>query len=117
MKDEQDLHAIASESNEVVRIERLTHHIQRIRDSMDEMKNAMREMASAVTRLALVEERQAATSTAIDRLSDAIEKLDSRLREIERLEPLQSQGAEWTMKAVWAVAAAACTFAATKIFQ
>ena len=34
-----DLHGLASEHNEAVRIERLTHHIQRIReDQMDEIR-------------------------------------------------------------------------------
>ena len=34
-----DLYSIATEHNEIVRIERLTHHIQRIReDQMDEIR-------------------------------------------------------------------------------
>ena len=32
MADSDDLHSIAKEPNDVVRIERLTHHIQRIRE-------------------------------------------------------------------------------------
>ena len=39
MADSDDLHSIANEPNEVVRIERLTHHIQRIReDQMDDIR-------------------------------------------------------------------------------
>ena len=35
---DDDLHSIAKEADDVVRIERLTHHIQRIREGMDEMR-------------------------------------------------------------------------------
>jgi len=36
---DDDLHSIANEPNEVVRIERLTHHIQRMcEDQMDEIR-------------------------------------------------------------------------------
>jgi len=39
MIDSDDLHDLAPERNDVVRIERLTHHIQRIReDQMDEIR-------------------------------------------------------------------------------
>lgn len=39
MADSDDLHSIAREPNDVVRTERLTHHIQRIReDQMDEVR-------------------------------------------------------------------------------
>jgi ribosomal protein S15P/S13E len=53
-----DLHSIANEANDVVRIERLTHHIQRIREDQHAMRTAIERMSEAVTRLALVEERQ-----------------------------------------------------------
>lgn len=32
MADSDDLHSIANEANDFVRVERLTHHIQRIRE-------------------------------------------------------------------------------------
>lgn len=109
-----DLHSLASEHNEVARIERLTHHMLRIRESVDEMKSAMKEMASAITRLALVEERQAATSTALERLGEAQEKLDGRLRRLEVAEPMQAQSSEWVRNAVWALAGLAVMFIAAK---
>ena len=109
-----DLHSLASERDEVVRIERLTHHMLLIRESVDEMKSAMKELASAITRLALVEERQAATSTALERLGEALEKLDERLRTLERSEPMQTKASEWVMSAVWALCAAAAMFVAGK---
>jgi len=31
MADSDDLHSIAKESSDIVRVERITHHIQRIR--------------------------------------------------------------------------------------
>ena len=107
-----DLSSLASEHNDVVRIERLTHHMLRIRESVDEMKSVMKEMASAITRLALVEERQAATSTALERLGEALTKLDERLRNLEIAEPMQTRSSEWMMNAVWAAAAAAVMFVA-----
>ena len=110
-----DLRSLASEHNEVARIERLTHHMLRIRESVDEMKSAMKEMASAITRLALVEERQAATSTALERLGEALTKLDERLRRLEVAEPMQAKTAEWVQSAVWAAAAAAVMFMAGKV--
>lgn len=48
-----DLHSIAKESNEFVRIERLTHHIQRIREDQHAMRAAIERMSESVTRLAL----------------------------------------------------------------
>ena len=109
-----DLHSIANEANDVVRIERLTHHIARIRESQDKMEAALGKLADAVTRLALVEERQSATSTAIERLSEVIEKLDERLRKLEIAEPMQARSSEWVMNAVWAVAGLAAMFIAAK---
>lgn len=110
-----DLHSLASEHNEVVRIERLTHHMLRIRESVDEMKSVMKEMASAITRLALVEERQAATSTALERLGEALTKLDERLRRLEVAEPMQAKATEWVQSALWALAAAAAMFVAGRV--
>ena len=115
MVDSDDLHSIAKESNEVVRIERLTHHIQRIRDDQHAMRAAIERMSEAVTRLALVEERQAAASTAIERLVQSLEKLDERLRRLEVADPMQTKAAEWVQSAVWAAAAAAVMFIAAKV--
>lgn len=111
---DDDLHSIANEVNEVVRIERLTHHIQRIRDDQHAMRAAIEKMSEAVTRLALVEERQSAASTAIERLVQSIERLDERLRRLEISDPLQARSSEWIMNAVWAAAAAAVMFMAGK---
>jgi len=110
-----DLHSIADEHNEAVRIERLTHHMLRIRESVDKMEASMAKMADALTRLALVEERQSATSSALERLGDAIEKLDGRLRKLEIAEPLQAKSSEWMMNAVWAGAGLAAMFVAAKV--
>lgn len=114
MADSDDLHSIAKESSEVVRIERITHHIQRIREDQHAMRAAIERMSEAVTRLALVEERQAAASSAIDRMAQALEKLDERLRRLEVAEPMQAKAAEWVQSAVWAAAAAAVMFLAGK---
>lgn len=111
---EDDLHSIAKETNDVVRIERLTHHIQRIREDQHAMRAAIERMSEAVTRLALVEERQTAASSAIDRMAQALEKLDERLRRLEVAEPMQAKAAEWVQSAVWAAAAAAAMFVAGK---
>lgn len=117
----ENLDDVLSAHNDVVRIERLTHHIARIREGMDEMRRGQEEMrasmkqfADALTRLVLVEERQAATSSAIERLAGYAEKLDERLRKLEVSEPLQARSSEWIMSAVWAAAAAAVVFVAAK---
>lgn len=114
MADSDDLHSIANESNEGVRVERITHHIQRIREDQHAMRAAIERMSEAVTRLALVEERQAAASTAIERLVQSLERLDERLRRLEVADPMQTKAAEWVQSAVWAAAAAAVVFIAGK---
>ena len=119
MKEDFDdvLHA----TNDIVRTERLTHHIARIREGLDDMRKgqdelraSMKQLADALTRLTLVEERQSSTSTAIERLAGSIEKLDERLRRLEVADPLQTKAAEWVQSAVWAAAAAAVMFMAGK---
>lgn len=115
MTNSDDLNSIAKESNEVVRIERLTHHIQRIREDQHAMRAAIERMSEAVTRLALIEERQAAASTAIERTMQAIEKLDERLRRLEITEPMQAKTTEWVQSALWALAAAAVMFVAGRL--
>ena len=111
---EDDLNSIAKESNEIVRIERITHHIQRIREDQHAMRAAIERMSEAVTRLALVEERQTAASSAIDRLALTLERLDERLRRLEVAEPMQAKATEWVQSALWALAAAAVMFVAGK---
>ena len=115
MADFDDLHSIAKETDAVVRVERLTHHIQRIREDQRAMRTAIERMSEAVTRLALVEERQAAASTAIERLVQSVEKLDERLRRLEVAEQTQARTAAWVQAALWALAAAAATFIAKKV--
>ncbi len=114
MTDSDDLHSIAREPNDIVRVERITHHIQRIREDQRAMRAAIERMSEAVTRLALVEERQAAASTAIERFVQSLERLDERLRRLEVAEPMQSKAVEWVQSAVWAAAAAAVMFVAGK---
>lgn len=114
MVNSDDLHSIAKEADDVIRIERITHHIQRIREDQHAMRAAIERMSEAVTRLALVEERQAAASTAIDRIAHALEMLDERLRKLEIAAPMQARSSEWVMNAVWAAAAAAAMFIAGK---
>jgi hypothetical protein len=111
---EDDLNPIAKESNEIIRVERIAHHIQRIREDQHAMRAAIERMSEAVTRLALVEERQTAASSAIDRLALTLEKLDERLRRLEVAEPMQAKAAEWVQSALWALAAAAAMFIAGK---
>lgn len=115
MTDSDDLHSLAYERNDVVRLERLTHHIQLIREDQHAMRAAIERMSEAVTRLALVEERQAAASTAIERTVQSIEKLDERLRHLELAEQTQAKTAAWVQAAVWALAAAAAIFVAKKV--
>ena len=114
MADTDDLHSIANESSDVVRIERLTHHIVRIREDQHAMRAAIERMSEAVTRLALVEERQTAASTAIERVVQSLERLDERVRRLEVAEPMQAKAAEWVQSAIWAAAAAAVMFMAAK---
>ena len=114
MTDSDDLHSIAKEADAVVRVERITHHIQRIREDQHAMRAAIERMSEAVTRLALVEERQSAASTAIERLVQALEKVDERLRRLEVADPMQTKATEWVQSAVWAAAAAAVVFMAGK---
>ena len=110
----ENLDDVLNAHNEVVRIERITHHIQRIREDQHAMRAAIERMSEAVTRLALVEERQAAASSAIDRLAQSLEKLDERLRHLEVAEPMQAKATEWVQAALWALATAAAMFIAGK---
>ena len=91
MADSDDLHSIAKEPDGVVRLRRLTHHIQRIREDQHAMRAAIERMSEAVTRLALVEERPAAASTAIERLVQSIERLGERLRRLEVAGSMQAK--------------------------
>jgi len=115
MADFDDLRPTAKEANDVVRIERISHHIQRIREDQHAMRTAIERMSEAVTRLALVEERQAAASTAIERLVQSLEKLDERLRHLELAEQTQAKTAAWVQAALWALAAAAAMFIAKRV--
>ena len=112
---DDDLHSIAKEPSDVVRIERISHHIQRIREDQHAMRAAIERMSEAVTRLALVEERQAAASSAIDRLAQTLERLDERLRHLELAEQTQAKTAALVQSALWALAAAAAIFVAKKV--
>ena len=114
MADSDGLHSIAKEADDVVRLDRLTHHIQRIREDQHAMRAAIERMSEAVTRLALVEERQTVASTAIERIVQSQEKLDERLRRLEVADPMQTKAAELVQSAVWAAAAAAVMFMAGK---
>lgn len=109
-----DLNSIAKEADDVIRIERITHHIQRIREDQHAMRSAIERMSEAMTRLALVEERQAAESSAISRLVQSLEKLDERLRRLEVAAPMQTKATEWVQAALWALATAAAMFVAGK---
>ena len=115
MSDSDDLHFTAKEADAVVRIERITHHIQRIREDQRAMRAAIERMSEAVTRLALVEERQTTASSAIDRLAQSLEKFDERLRHLELAEQTQARTAAWAQAALWALAAAAAAFIAKKV--
>lgn len=44
----EDLHSIAKEANDVVRIERLTHHIARIREGLDGMRKGQDELRASM---------------------------------------------------------------------
>jgi DNA repair ATPase RecN len=128
----EGLHDIVNAPNDMVRIERLTHHIQRIHDDMDEMKDAMREMAAAVNRLAVIEERQNQDRAALDRafnaisdvskkhdhattrITEIVDKIESRMRALEMAQPLQNKTVEWVEKAIFAAAAAAVAFVVGK---
>lgn len=123
--DDEDLRQIASEHSDVMRIERLTHHVQRIREGMDELRTlhkestvkletSMQRMAEAMTRLVLIEERQVNVTNAVERTVASLQQLDERVRVLEVSAPIQQQTASWVAKAVWAAAAAAVVFVAAK---
>ena len=48
MADSDDLHSIAKEADDVVRLERLTHHVVRIREDQHAMRAAIERMSEAV---------------------------------------------------------------------
>jgi len=117
-----DLNSIAQEHDAVVRIERLTHHIQRIRedqssvkDELRALRDAMQRMSEAVMRLALVEERQAATSLAIERVIATVERIDERVRALEVAEPGQRRVQEWAERAALGAIVLVATFVAYKV--
>ena len=111
----ENLDDVLNAHNEIVRIERITHHIQRIREDQHAMRAAIERMSEAVTRLTLVEERQAAASTAIERVVQSIEKIDERLRQVELTEQTQAKTAALVQSALLALAAAAAMFVAKKV--
>lgn len=115
---DDDLHSIASEHDDVVRIERLTHHIRRIRESQDKMETTLGKLADAVNRLAIIEERQNQDRAAMERAFNAIaelskkhdsstervmtyiERIENRLVELERVEGLNKQARYWLFGAI-----------------
>lgn len=121
---DDDLHQISKEADEVVRIERLTHHMQRIREGVGEMKEAMKEMAAAINRLAVIEERQNQDRQALERAFSAIsdvakkhdqsvervtavvERMEARLRALELAAPVNHHTTDMVQKVVWLVLAA-----------
>ena len=121
---DDDLHQIAKEADDVVRIERLTHHMQRIREGVSEMKEAMKEMAAAINRLAVIEERQNQDRQALERAFNAIsdmtkkhdqsvarvmelvEKMEERLRQLEMAAPVNKDTTETVQKITWLALAA-----------
>lgn len=48
MTDSDDLHSVAKEDDAVVRIERISHHIQRIREDQRAMRAAIERMSSTL---------------------------------------------------------------------
>lgn len=114
----ESLDDLMSAHNDVVRIERLTHHIQRIREGQDEMRQTLNKLAEAVNRLAVIEERQNQDRQAMERafaaiadmakrhessvarIMERIERLENRLIELERSEGLNKQARYWLFGAI-----------------
>lgn len=111
----QDLHDIAKEANNVVAIERLTHHIQRIREAQDRTEKAVSQIADALTRLALVEERQANTSSSIDRLAVSLDKLETRLKALELTGPNNARVTALVDKAMWGIVGGAVIYLVQRV--
>lgn len=115
MPYETDLHSIAREGNNVVVIERLTHHIQRIREAQDRMEKSVSQIADALTRLALVEERQASTTASIDRLAVSLDKLETRLKALELTGPNNARVTALVDKAMWGIVGGAVIYLVQKV--
>jgi hypothetical protein len=98
--------------DQIIALARDIHHIK---EGQESMRAAIEKMSDAVTRLAIIEERQAASSSAIDRIMKAVEKIDERVRTLEIAEPMQEKTSEWVQSAIWAGAAAAVMFVASKV--
>jgi methyl-accepting chemotaxis protein len=110
----EDLAAIVREQDDVVRLERLTHHIQRIREDMAEMRSSMKEMAAAITRVALVEERLSNAHIAMDRMGKVIDKLEDRVATLETKQPEITKTTMWVDKGIMVIVFVAFTFIAVK---
>jgi len=93
----------------------LSRDIQHIREDQESMRTAIERMSEAVARLAIVEERQSVTSQTIERVMTTVEKIDERVRKLEIAEPMQTKTSEWVHSAIWAAAAAAAMFIASKV--
>lgn len=123
MKDTEDLHSIAREHDDVVRIERLTHHMMRIRESVTKMESSMEKMAEAINKLAIIEERQNQDRAAMERAFSAIadlarkhdsaierviglvERVEERVDALEQAESLNKQARYWIFGAIGIAAA------------
>lgn len=113
----QDLHDIAKEANNMVVIERLTHHIQRIREAQDRTEKAVSQIADALTRLALVEERQSNTTASIDRLATSLDKLEIRLKALELTGPNNARVTALVDKAMWGIVGGAVIYLVQKVLS
>ena len=118
MAASEDFDDLVSAHNDVVRIERLTHHIQRIREGQDEMRQTLNKLAEAVSKLAVIEERQNQDRQAVerafaaiadlakhldasvDRIMERIERGENRLIELERSDSLNKQARYWLFGAI-----------------
>lgn len=123
MKDTEGLHSIAREHDDVVRIERLTHHMMRIRESVTKMESSMEKMAEAINKLAIIEERQNQDRAAMERAFSAIadlarkhdsaierviglvERVEERVDALEQAESLNKQARYWIFGAIGIAAA------------
>jgi len=88
----------------------LAGKLMSLHDDVSEIKGALRDLTSAITKLALIEERQTVTNASLERAFVAISRVETRLFELERMQPMNNQSRVWVERAVLALAGAALAF-------
>lgn len=76
-----------------------------LKTDIHDIKMSLKDLSLALSKLVLLEERQSQQFLAQERIFKVLEKLESRMTDLERKEPLQSQATAWVSKVIWAAAA------------